>query len=104
MGRKNRIMQSKKDLAKQIAAERIKKLLSLAKEADEKKLRDRYVSLALEIKEKYRVKLPREMKENYCKKCRRYLKPGENCRIRTRNGIRVITCLECKNIRRVRYK
>lgn len=87
---------------KKIAKERI---VILFKHADEvfskdKALANRYVALARKISMKYKVRIPRELKRKFCKHCYKYLKPGVNCRVRTRDGKVVYYCLECKKFMR----
>ncbi|MGA8904523.1 MAG: ribonuclease P protein component 4 [Candidatus Bathyarchaeia archaeon] len=85
---------------KEIARERIRILLALAKKAfpTDRVLSKRYVELARRIGMKAGVRLPREEKLFICKRCGHLLIPGANCRVRTRAefGTTVlITCLEC---------
>ena len=90
----------------EIAVERIKDLFDQAEKSwkEEPELSHRYVDLARKISMKYKVKIPAEVKRKFCKKCHNYLFPGENCRIRFREGKIVITCLDCKNIMRYPHK
>ena len=83
---------------KEIAKERIKILF---KEADDifnkdSKLADKYVSLARKLAMKFNIKLDRTFKRKFCKHCYSYLKPGINCRVRTKNGKVVYYCMNCK--------
>lgn len=78
-----------------LAAERIERLHSLAREAarDGEQARAReYVRLARRIAERNRLRLPREFKRFTCDACDRYLIPGRNARVRTRDGHVVVTC------------
>lgn len=90
-------------LVKEIAKERIARLLSLAEEmaknGDElsKRLEKRYVGLARRISEHYKVKIPKELKQRICKKCNNFLVPGVNCTVRlSSSGYLVYKC-ECGN-------
>lgn len=87
---------------KQIAKERIKYLFKQAKEAFNKNpaVSNRYVTLARKISMKYKVPIPRELKRRFCKHCYKYLVPGKNCRIRTKNGKVVYYCQNCKKYMR----
>ena len=90
-----------------IAKERI---LLLFKEA-EKEFRKhperskRYVELAQKIGMRYNVRIPKDLKRKFCSKCLSYLKPGVNCRVRTRKGKRavVVACLVCGFVSRHPY-
>lgn len=87
---------------KKIAHERIKILFGRADEKfkNDPGLSNRYVNLARNISMKYKVKIPRELKRKFCKHCYKYLKPGVNLRIRTRNDKVVYYCMECKKFMR----
>ena len=52
-----------------LALERIYRLFELATKTTEEKYSKRYLQLAKRIGEKCRVSIPKEIKENYCKKC-----------------------------------
>lgn len=91
----------KKD-AKEIARERIDRLFELAAEeasAGRPERARRYVSLALRIGERYKVRSGR--KRTYCPECHAYFLPPRNVRVRTGKGRISITCLECGHI--IRY-
>jgi len=87
---------------KEIARERIKKLFSEADEvfSKDKKLANRYVSLARKIAMKFNLRMPKVYKRRFCKHCYSYLKPGKNLRVRTKNKKVVYYCLECKKFMR----
>jgi ribonuclease P protein subunit RPR2 len=87
----------KKDVMGQIARERICRLFELAgKEFSEHPERsDRYVQLALKIGKRCNESVPWELKKNYCKKCKSYLKEGRNSKIRIEGSILKITCNKC---------
>ncbi|OIO65605.1 hypothetical protein COY28_01385 [Candidatus Woesearchaeota archaeon CG_4_10_14_0_2_um_filter_57_5] len=93
----------RKERTQDIASERIVTLLSVAEAEKDMQLRDRYVSLALQVKQKYKVRVPTALRERYCKQCRTYLVPGVNCRVRLKQGKRTIACLTCRRFRRVPY-
>jgi len=79
-------------VVKEIAFERIKRLLELAEEKARENteysrmLEKRYVKLAREISAHYRVKIPKELKQKICKKCNNFLIPGINCSVRKVSG------------------
>ncbi len=87
---------------KKIAKERIEILFKEAGKVfnENNGLANRYVTLARKIAMKSNVKVPREYKRKFCKHCYKYLKPGVNCRIRTRNNKSVYYCLNCKKYMR----
>ena len=94
------------DYVKELAKERIVRLFEMAEAFfhKDRSLSHRYVELALRIAKRARVKIPREYKYRYCKRCKKYLVPGVNARVRTRGGRMphvVIKCLECGFHRRV---
>jgi ribonuclease P protein subunit RPR2 len=97
---------SKKREAKRIALERIKQLFEQAEKnfSLDPKLSNRYVELARKIVMKNKVRMPSEFKRKYCKHCYSYLMPGKNCRIRTKNGMLIIYCLNCKKFNKFKYK
>jgi ribonuclease P protein subunit RPR2 len=78
-----------------LAEERIERLHALAREAardGEAERAREYVRLARRLSERNRVRLPREFRRFTCDACDRYLIPGRNARVRTRDGHVVVTC------------
>lgn len=66
-------------------------------------LAQRQASLAKRMGMKYRVRLPYEIRQLYCKKCKRLIVPGINSRIRIGSAsVRAvrITCLSCGHVYR----
>ena len=88
---------------KQIVLERITILFQQADEvfSKNKALANRYVTLARKLAMKVKLSMPQEFKRKYCKHCYKYLKPGINARIRTRDGKVIISCFECKKFTRI---
>ena len=88
---------------KEIAHERVKILFQKAGEvfSKDKSLSNRYVTLARKIAMKVKIRIPLELKRKFCKHCYKYLMPGVNSRIRTRDGKVIISCLECKKFTRI---
>ena len=89
-----------------IAEQRIKKLFQEAeKRAMEGRmdLANRYVEIAREISMKYLVRIPKEYRTRYCRKCNSYLLPGKNCMVRLKKHKVVIKCLNCGNFIRHPY-
>jgi len=92
-----------KSKQKEIALERITILFQEAAKIfpRNKALANRYVELARKIAMKVKVSIPTTLKRRFCKHCHAYLVPGVNCRVRTRAGKVVISCLVCKNFMRI---
>ena len=92
-----------KSKQKEIAKERIKILFQQAEEvfSSNKSLANRYVTLARKIAMKVKLHIPLELKRKFCKHCYKFLMPGVNSRIRTRDGKVIISCLECKKFTRI---
>jgi ribonuclease P protein subunit RPR2 len=91
----------KKHHLKMIAAERIQILIANAlDEAKENRddLADYHAYIAKKIAMRMRLRLPYVYRKLYCKRCKRFITPGKNSRIRVgRSRIRSIriTCLKC---------
>ncbi|HVO78331.1 MAG TPA: ribonuclease P protein component 4 [Methanomassiliicoccales archaeon] len=89
---------------KDLAAERIGKLLSLAESealAGNMPRSKRYLGLALDISRRTNEPLPGGFL--YCPNCLTPLVPGRNARVRTRSMRVVTTCLECDSKMRHPY-
>ncbi len=84
------------------ARERISYLIKRAEEYKSKdyELARRYIELARKIAMKYRVRIPRELKAVYCKKCLYPYRDGK-FRVRVRKSRVIITCLNCGFVRRI---
>lgn len=85
---------------RQIALERIHILFRLAQKTIGKnpELAQRYVHIARKIAMATRVRIPREYRRQVCRRCKRFIYPGVNCRVRIQSGGTphvVITCLDC---------
>ena len=80
--------------ADEIARERIRKLLRMARENLEKdgKLSKRYVELAKRIAMRHRIKLGNKL---FCKKCGTVFVQGKTLRVRVSNKIPVYVCAAC---------
>jgi len=88
---------------KEIAKERIQQLFQQAERvfSTNKALANRYVTLARKLAMKVKIHIPLELKRRFCKHCYKYLQPGVNSRVRTREGKVVISCFECKKFIRI---
>jgi len=85
---------------KAIALERIQILLKEAQSniKTEPELAQRQASIAKRISTKYKVKLPYELRMQFCKKCKSFIPPGANARVRVgRSSLKSIriTCRFC---------
>jgi ribonuclease P protein subunit RPR2 len=90
---------------REIAAERIDRLAALAERAareGETERAKRFVRLARRVAERHRLSLPRRFKRFTCDRCDRYLCPGRNLRVRTRDGHVAYVC-ECGHVERHPY-
>jgi len=94
-----------KKQAKEIALDRVKTLFKEARNVfkKDKSLANRYVKLARELAMKFKIKIPSNLKRRFCKHCYHFLMPGENLRVRTRDGKVVYYCLDCKKYMRFPY-
>jgi len=100
------VNQRKKYMQK-IARERINILYELAmKEAKEgnENLARRYIDHMVNLSTKYNVRIPRDIKRNYCKKCHTFLIPGKTAQVRLKKGKVVIKCLKCGTYKRYIYR
>jgi ribonuclease P protein subunit RPR2 len=88
---------------KEIAKERVKILFKQAEEVfpKNKALANRYVTLARKVAMKVKIRMPLELKRKFCKHCYKFLMPGVNSRVRTRDGKVIISCFECKKFVRI---
>ncbi len=103
-----RKISKKPEWQRRIAKERIEILLDLAKKEAKKNLERsrRYVELARTIGKRYNIRLKKEQKDSFCKKCNTPLIPGFTMKfwLDPKTKTKVIKCLKCKNIYRQKYK
>lgn len=90
--------------AKKIGLERIHRLFELAEQELEKKPErsKRYIEIAREISKKTKAKIPKELKQKFCKKCNSYLKEGKNAEITRTEKWLIIKCKQCNNEKKSR--
>jgi ribonuclease P protein subunit RPR2 len=90
--------------ARRIARERIEILFLRAAEFSlvRREWSDSCVALARRIAMRYRVRIPRNLRRRYCRRCGAFLTPGVNQRVRIHRGRVVATCLRCRRQRRYR--
>jgi len=93
---------------KDIAKERIKILLSLARKQldDHPERSKRYVGLARKISMRYNIRLEKSIKKSICKKCDSLLLSGKTSlnRFDFKKKTLNIICKNCGNIIRIPYK
>ena len=91
---------------KEIAKERVQILFKQAEDSffKNKSLANRYITLARKIAMKVKIRIPLELKRKFCKHCYKFLMPGVNSRVRTRDGKVIISCFECKKFMRIPIK
>ncbi len=91
---------------KRIARRRINRLFEMAEEMaleGRLELATRYVEIARKIGMKYLVRLPKQYKKKFCKKCHSYLLPGENCTVRIKRKTVVVSCHTCGHVMRTPF-
>ncbi|MFQ6123130.1 MAG: ribonuclease P protein component 4 [Candidatus Heimdallarchaeota archaeon] len=98
--KKSRKKRPRGKIIRTIARERMMWLFNLLDGvvADQPDLKQRYADLARKLTMKSRTRLPRAWRYRICRRCKRVLQPGINCRVRTRGKREKhvsLTCLEC---------
>lgn len=88
--------------AKKIALERMHILVkqALSNARADPRLAQRQAGLAKRISTKYRIKMPYEIRMNFCKKCKMFIVPGLTSKIRLgRSSLKSvrITCRYCNH-------
>ncbi|GEM_PF-248323 len=98
------MLKREKKLEREIALSRIEKLIEMAEKMkfEDYELSKRCVTIARKIAMKYRVRIPKELR-NFCKKCL-YPYRHDRMRVRVRKNRVVITCLNCGYVKRVPLK
>lgn len=97
---------AKKEKLKKQARTDVSNFMNLAKESfkDDRSKSNMYVRKARRIAMKLNIRLNSSVKKRFCKHCYSYIVPGENLRIRTRDGKLVYYCLDCKKYMRFPIK
>lgn len=93
----------KRQRLKQLAEERAGILAALAAKEERPEHAVRLARTAKDISMHFRVRLPYEIRQLYCKKCKQLIVPGRDSRVRVgRSNIRAvrITCLRCGHVYR----
>ena len=87
---------------KKIALERMYILVKIAisNARSDPNLAEKQANLARRISTRYRIRMPYELRINFCKKCKKFIVPGINSRIRIgRTSLKSIriTCNFCEH-------
>ena len=87
---------------KKIALERMYILVKIAisNARSDPNLAEKQANLARRISTRYRIRMPYELRMNFCKKCKKFIVPGINSRIRVgRTPLKSIriTCNFCEH-------
>ena len=87
---------------RQIAGERVWILFTQAARffPENHEWSDRCVALARRIAMKERIRIPRELRRQFCRSCYRFLVPGVTVQTRIHRSRVVVTCLSCGYRRR----
>ena len=88
----------KRQLAKEIAHERVEFLITNALAEKDPDLAGRQAALAKRIAMRHRLRLPYHVRQLFCKSCKAFIVPGRTSRVRTgRSRTRAvrITCNRC---------
>ena len=97
-------MSKKKRLSKTKVIEKVKEFFKKARASKTKHMSDRNIRKGRNLAMKYRTKIPKELKIQYCKHCHTLFKPGENCRVRIGNSQVVYYCYNCKKYTKYPYR
>jgi ribonuclease P protein subunit RPR2 len=91
-----------------IAKERIQILFDLAKKEFRKhpERSRRYIQILRKIGLRYNVRLPKEIKRSFCKKCNSLLIPGLSAEVRLNKRTKTVNirCKNCNKIYRYPYR
>ena len=93
----------KKYVARNIAGERISLLIdqALREALGDETLASNHAKLAKKIAMRMRLRLPYNIRQLFCKRCKQFILPGVSSRVRTgRSRLKAIriTCLKCGHI------
>jgi len=96
------VVRRNKGEEREIAQERIFRLMDLAAAAQRKGRADRanrYAELAWRVKTRYQIARS-GLESSVCRACHAFLTPGVSARVRLTGGRRSVTCLACGATRR----
>ena len=71
--------------------------------AEEGRPSERYAYIAHRMVTSKKIRLAKGEKFLICRSCNRLLVPGTNCTVRLRQGFLTYKCLNCGNVRKVKY-
>ena len=80
---------------KELIQKRMVELVNLALKTKDENLAKRYIDIVLKYRDKNRVRIPKEIKNSFCKKCHTPWIPGKTVKIRKMKGYILYTCLKC---------
>ena len=100
------MVKRKEKLPRKVIIDAIESLFAeaSAKFKTSKKQADNLAHKARRIAMKNKVRIPSRLQKSFCKHCYAFLKPRINCRIRTKDGVLIYYCLDCKRYMRSPYK
>jgi len=107
MGMRKGRFEREKEKRREIAKERVARLLEMAEKrglSGDFKYASRYTSLARRISMRYNVRMPRRFKLFFCKDCGAYLQPAVNSKVRLTGDRITRTCTGCGGRYRVPIK
>ena len=83
----------------------MKELVDLAKNTYDRNpdLARRYIEIVLKYRDSNRVRIPKEIKNSFCKKCHTPWIPGKTVKVRLTNKLITYTCLVCGYKKRIPY-
>lgn len=87
-----------KDFVSGIALERIYRLFEVAEEFHKKKksgFAKRCIEVAIALGTRNKVKIPKELKTKFCKKCHSFLVNGKNADVKIEGNLARIKCKGC---------
>jgi ribonuclease P protein subunit RPR2 len=93
----------KRERLKELAGERVRILIEHARKDTRDVLAARHARAAKEMAMHFRLRLPYEIRQLYCKKCKQMIIPGKSSRVRLgRSNTKAvrITCLKCGHVYR----
>ncbi len=96
------VLLKNKKVKERIAQGRIKELNAISLSNEDMNYRRNAINLMENIAKRMDISLKKNIKRNYCKNCKTPY--GDCSRVRLKKNCVVVTCLECGDIRRFRYR
>jgi ribonuclease P protein subunit RPR2 len=107
-GKKSRRPSKKPSWQKDTVKERIGRLFDQAEQefSEHPERSRRYVEMALKLSMRYNVTISSTLKRRFCRKCKAFLVPGKNSRVRisTKQKAVTVTCKDCGHVTRLPYR